>query len=146
MVPDEDAEERLEDRLPERVGQEGASQEPRQIKSAKDEEEDLVERLTFAPNLLNFYRRRFASDVSLEEAERRLRAELKGAKLVRKRHTGEYLRFRVKRRFDVVLDRRPGPEDFKSCYVTKLTLPQRNGERERQPRKRELAPSVTGGG
>lgn len=125
VVPDEDVEECLGDRLPEKVGQEGISERPPQIDSAKEEEEDLLERLIFAPNLLNFYRRRFASDVSLKEAERRLRVELKEAKLVRKRHTGEYLRFRVKGRFDVVLDHRPGPEDFKSCYVTKLRLPRK---------------------
>jgi hypothetical protein len=122
LVADEDVDQRLEDRLPEKVGRNGAPREPLNIEPVA-EDEDIAERLVFAPKLLDFYRRRFASDASARSVESRLRTELRNAELIRKQHTGEYLRLRVKGRFDVVLERRPGPDDFKSCYVTRLTLP-----------------------
>jgi hypothetical protein len=87
------------------------------------EHDDLIDRLTFSPNCIKFYRRQFAKRASMAEADRRLRTELRKAEMVRPRTTGDYLRFRRPGRFDVILKRRPVIEDPSTTYITSLFLP-----------------------
>ncbi len=87
------------------------------------EHDDLIDRLTFSPNCIKFYRRRFAKGASMAEAGRRLRRELRKAEMVRPRATGDYLRFRRRGRFDVILKKRPVVEDPSTTYITSLYLP-----------------------
>jgi hypothetical protein len=124
IVDDRDVEARLGDRLPMKLDATGEPlrHKPPRLESAESEE-SIVERLAFGERCLSFYRRRFAKGATAEQAEDRLRAELRGAEMIRKRHTREYLRLRVPERFDVVLYRRPVQDDFQSCLVTGLQLP-----------------------
>jgi len=87
------------------------------------EHENLIDRLTFSPNCIKFYRHRFAKGVSMSEADRRLRSELRKAEMVRPRATGDYLRLRRRGRFDVILKKRPVVEDPSTTYITSLYLP-----------------------
>jgi hypothetical protein len=124
VVFDSDIEERLGDRLPQKLG---AKSEPLKPKSSQAEiierDEDIVERLVFSPQCIAFYRRCFAKGTTEKRAEERLRNELHMAEKIRKAHTREYLRFRIPGRFDVVLNKRPVQGDFTSCYVAGLQLP-----------------------
>jgi hypothetical protein len=137
VVLDSDVEERLGDRLPEKLG---AKSELLESKSPRvetiEEDEDIVERLVFSPGCIAFYRRRFARGASAKRAEEHLRNELHGAEKIRKGHTREYLRLRVPGRCDVVLNKRPVQGDFASCYVAGLQLPAKPkcGARLRRPR------------
>jgi hypothetical protein len=84
--------------------------------------ECFVARLVFSPEALERYRRRFVKSASLAEAHRRLYEELyRRGKLFRRsfRAPGaskEYLRIRVKGRFDVVLRERP--DEDAAIYIS----------------------------
>jgi hypothetical protein len=95
--------------------------EPAEVVSV--EHDDLIDRLTFSPSCIKFYRHRFAKGASIAEANRQLRSELRKAELVRPRATGDYLRFRRRGRFDVILKKRPVVEDPSTTYITSLYLP-----------------------
>ncbi len=124
VVFDKEVEERLGNRLPERFRIQGERLKAKPpCNKAAEEHEDIVQRLIFDPKLLNFYRQKFAKRSSVAQAEAQLREELRTAKLIRKHHTGEYLRLRVSGRFDIVLDHRPIQGEVASCYVTGLQLP-----------------------
>jgi hypothetical protein len=83
--------------------------------------EGFVARLIFSPEALERYRRRFVKSASPAEAHRRLYQELyRRGKLFRRPFrapgsTKEYLRIRVKGRFDVVLRQRP--EEDPAIYI-----------------------------
>jgi hypothetical protein len=122
VVHDADIEDRLGGRLPEKLGRPGVplkSKPPRIENVEKDE--GVVDRLVFSPDCLNSYRRRFARETSPARAEQRLRAELSGAKKYR-RNRQEYLRLRVRGKFEVVLKRRPVQGDLGSSYVQGLNF------------------------
>jgi hypothetical protein len=95
------------------------------------EHDDLIDRLTFSPGCIKFYRDRFAKGASTTEAGRRLRREVRKAEMVRPRATGDYLRFRRRGRFDLILKKRPVVEDPSTTYVTSLYLPP-NRERSKR--------------
>jgi hypothetical protein len=80
------------------------------------EDEELIDRLTFAPELIAFYRSKFAKRKGLAEAEAQLRRELEAAEVKRKnRH--QYLTLTVPGKYEVVLPRRPRSDRPASCYV-----------------------------
>ena len=103
------------------------------------EHEDLIARLTFSPNCIKFYRHRFAKGASMAEADRRLRNELSKAKMVRPRATGDYLRFRRRGRFDVILKKRPVVEDPSTTYITSLYIPTKRAKAERVKGSKQAA-------
>jgi len=130
-VPEEELEDRLDGSLPEKLRAQGSEvgSMPEPVEEAG---EDLVDRLTFSPSCIDFYRRRFARGVSREKAASRLREELRAAKKMRKRHTGEYLRLRVVGRFDAVLKQSPSLGGFQALYVEGLQLPARPKRKKRR--------------
>jgi hypothetical protein len=101
--------------------------------------DDLIDRLTFSPKCIEFYRRRFAKGVSTAEADRRLRSELCKATMVRPRATGDYLRFRRRGRFDVILKKRPVAEDPSTTYITSLYVPTNRARSKRVKRSKQAA-------
>jgi hypothetical protein len=102
--------------------------EPREPAGVVSVEHDgLIDRLTFSPGCIKLYRRRFAKGASMSEAGRRLRSELRKAEMVRPRATGDYLRFRRRGRFDVILKKRPVVEDPSTTYISSLYLPPDRG-------------------
>lgn len=115
------------DCLPQEAGRKDRLSPPRAPGPAPVEEgESLIERLVCSPQLLSFYRHNFAKRSSPAAAERKLRAELEGARKVRKRIRGKkhrpYLILEVSGRFEVPLWKRPRLEDVDSCYVKGISL------------------------
>lgn len=126
VVHDGDIEDRLGNRLPKiRAPESACRSNPAPAPVEENEQEGWIERLIFSPGCISFYRGCFAKGASLQEAERRLRDELRGAEKLRKRHTGEYLRLRVLGRFDAVLKQSPSSGEFQALYVDGLQLPAR---------------------
>lgn len=80
------------------------------------EDEDLIDRLIFAPELIAFYRNKFAKRRGLAEAEAQLRRELEGAEVKRKNRR-QYLTLTVPGKYEVILSRRPHSDRPGSCYV-----------------------------
>lgn len=136
-----DVESQLGDRLPKIYRAQGAELEYRSMPAPVNEptEEEWVEHLIFSPGCIDFYRRRFAKWASPQEAEQRLRAELRKAKKLRKRHTGEYLRLRAQGRFDAILRASPSSGSFDALYVSQLTLPAKPRRRRKRSRGRRAA-------
>lgn len=114
-----------------------APREPAGVVAIKHD--DLIDRLTFSPKCIDFYRRRFAKGVSMAEADRRLRRELCEAEMVRPRATGDYLRFRRRGRFDVILKKRPVVEDPSTTYITSLYLPTHRARSKRAKKTKQAA-------
>lgn len=115
------------DRLPQEAERKDRLSAPRAPGPAPvEEDEGLIARLVFSPQLLSFYRRNFAKRSSPAAAEQKLRAELEGARKVRKRIGDKkhrpYLILEVSGRFEVPLWKRPRLEDVDSCYVKGITL------------------------
>jgi hypothetical protein len=131
-VPDQELEDRLKGRLPEKQRAQGSDSQPKPAPVEESGDEDWIERLIFSPGCISFYRRAFAKGASLQEAERRLRNELRGAEKLRKHHTGEYLRLRVVGRFDAVLKHSPSSGEFQALYVEGLQLPARPKRKKRR--------------
>lgn len=129
---------RLGDPLPSSIDDEDALAQvsPSRIGSV-EKDEGVVDRLVFSPGCLVSYRRRFARDTPPVEAEKMLRAELRQAKMYRRRPQ-EYLRLRVRGRFEIVLKKRPVQGDLASSYVEGLNfLGQKKRRRPRkEPRRR----------
>jgi hypothetical protein len=113
------------------------SREPAGVVPVKHD--DLIDRLTFSPKCIEFYRRRFAKGASMAEADRRLRSELCKAAMIRPRTTGDYLRFRRRGRFDVVLKKRPVVEDPSTTYITSLYLPTNRAGSKRLKKAKQAA-------
>jgi hypothetical protein len=136
---DSNLEARIADRLPEKPSPSGSalSPDPTRIENIKEDDE-VVDRLVFSPGCLNSYRRRFAEKASPVRAEQRLRAELHGAKKYR-RNREEYLRLRVRGKFEVVLKKRPVPGDLDSSYVHELKFLGPKRRRSRRPSGRRAA-------
>jgi hypothetical protein len=84
-------------------------------------DEGLLDRLTFDPKVIVYYRNRFAKSMSLQKAEAKLRAELGRAEQKRK-HPGQYLTFIVPGKFEIPLKKRPTSDDPDSCYVRGITV------------------------
>lgn len=80
------------------------------------EDEELIDRLTFAPELIAFYRNKFARRKGLAQAEAQLRRELEGSEAKRK-HPGQYLTLTVPGKYEIVLRERPRSDRPDSCYV-----------------------------
>jgi hypothetical protein len=105
--------------------------------------ERFVARLVFSPDALERYRRRFVKSASPAEAHRRLYQELyRRGKLFRRPFRApaaskEYLRIRVKGRFDVVLRKRP--EEDAAIYINEHDV--RISTRRKQRRTPESADS-----
>jgi hypothetical protein len=118
----------------------GAAPEPREPAGVVPvKHDDLIDRLTFSPNCIEFYRRRFAKGVSMAEADRRLRSELCKAEMVRPRATDDYLRFRRRGRFDVILKKRPVVEVPSTTYITSLYLPTNRARSKRVKGSKQAA-------
>lgn len=108
--------------------------------------EGFIARLVFSPEALERYRRRFVKSASPAEAHRRLYQELnRRGKLFRRpsRAPGaskEYLRIRVKGRFDVVLRKRP--EEDAAIYINEQDVRIISTRRkQRRPPSRPRAPA-----
>ena len=84
-------------------------------------DEDILDRLTFDPKVIVYYRNRFAKGMGLQRAEAKLRAALGQAEQKRK-HPGQYLTFIVPGNFEVPLKKRPTSDDPDSCYVRGITV------------------------
>jgi hypothetical protein len=126
-LPQDDVDQSVADRLPPEVGHKNPQLPPKTPRVERlEEDEDIVERLIFSPQLVSFYRRNFAKRSSPAVAERKLRAELEGARKVRKRVRGKkhrpYLTLEVPGRFEVPLWKRPRQGDVDSCYTKGITL------------------------
>jgi hypothetical protein len=123
---EEDLNRRLRQRLPEIPPPVKQEELPSPKLTAVPAGDDWIDDLVFSPKCLRFYRQRFAKDASLEEAERRLRDELRSARKVRlRRRTDEYLRLRVKGRFDAILKESPTSGSDDAVYIDGLRLFQR---------------------
>jgi hypothetical protein len=138
-VPDEEVERRLAGRLPEEHKPRGEELQPGSMPEPVGEpDDDIVDRLVFDRRCVEAYRNRFAKRASLQEAEERLRDELRRAERVRKWH-GEYLRFRVAGRFLVILRRRPIPGDLDSSYISGLNIYGQPKRKRKDPARRKAA-------
>lgn len=84
-------------------------------------DEDILDRLTFDPKVIVYYRNRFAKGMGLQRAEAKLRAALGRAEQKRK-HPGQYLTFIVPGKFEVPLKKRPTSDDPDSCYVRGIAV------------------------
>ncbi|MFL5897152.1 MAG: hypothetical protein ACJ76D_01605 [Solirubrobacterales bacterium] len=91
-------------------------------------DEQILDRLTFAPKLIAFYRNKFARRKTLAKAEAQLRSELKSAR-VRRKHPGQYLTLVVPGRYEIPLKQRPVSDDPESCYVRGITVMKKDGRR-----------------
>ena len=96
------------------------------------DETDLVDRLTFSLKVIDDYRKRFRGGCSVATADKLLWKELKKAQLVRPRGTGDYLRFRRKGRFDVILKNPPSHDDPETTYITQLYFPPKKRRKHRR--------------
>jgi len=85
------------------------------------EDEELIDRLTFAPELIAFYRNKFARRKNLAQAEAQLRRELEGAK-ARRKNRRQYLTLTVPGRYEIVLWKRPRSDRPDSCYVRGINV------------------------
>lgn len=92
-------------------------------------DEDILDRLTFDPKVIVFYRNRFANGMGLQRAETKLRAELSHAEQKRK-HPGQYLTLIVAGKFEVSLRKRPTSDDLDSCYVRGINVLNRAKKRK----------------
>jgi hypothetical protein len=85
------------------------------------EDEELIDRLTFAPELIAFYRNKFSRRKNLAQAEAQLRRELEGAK-ARRKNRRQYLTLTVPGRYEIVLWKRPRSDRPDSCYVRGINV------------------------
>jgi len=85
------------------------------------EDEELIDRLTFAPEAIAFYRKKFARRKGLAQAEAQLRRELERSEAKRK-HPGQYLTLTVPGKYEIVLRKRPRSDRPASCYVRGISL------------------------
>jgi hypothetical protein len=85
------------------------------------EDEELIDRLTFAPQLIAFYRNKFARRKGLADAEAQLRRELEKSEAKRKNRR-QYLTLTVPGKYEVVLWKRPRSDRPESCYVRGLNV------------------------
>jgi hypothetical protein len=92
-------------------------------------DEDILNRLTFDPKVIVYYRNRFAKGMGLQMAEAKLRAALGQAEQKRK-HPGQYLTLIVPGKFEVSLRKRPISDDPDSCYVRGITVLNRAKKRK----------------
>lgn len=92
-------------------------------------DEDILDRLTFDPKAIVYYRNRFAKGMGLQGAEAKLRVELGEAEQKRK-HPGQYLTLIVPGKFEVPLKKRPTSDDPESCYVRGITVLNRAKKRK----------------
>lgn len=92
-------------------------------------DEDILDRLTFDPKVIVYYRNRFAKGMGLQRAEAKLRAALSQAEQKRK-HPGQYLTFIVPGKFEVPLKKRPTSDDPDSCYVQGIMVLNRAKKRK----------------
>jgi hypothetical protein len=136
VVHENDIEERLGDRLPEKLGRHGSPLGPKPPRvETLEKDEDVIDRLVFGPGCLNSYRRRFAHGLTAGRAEVQLRTELRSAKKYRKNRR-EYLRLRVSGKFEVVLKGPPVQGDVASTYVHGLNfLGKKRGSRRSSGRR-----------
>jgi hypothetical protein len=84
--------------------------------------------VVFSNACLDSYRRRFASSVRGPALNERLREEIRNRGYIvpgRVSRSGEYTRIRVEHRFDVVLPRKPSPED--PVKIDALCFPRKRG-------------------
>jgi hypothetical protein len=93
-------------------------------------DEDILDRLTFDPKVIVYYRNRFAKGMGLQRAEAKLRAELGQAEQKRKHPGRQYLTFIVPGKFEVSLKKRPISEEPDSCYVRGITVLNRAKKRK----------------
>jgi hypothetical protein len=92
-------------------------------------DEEILDRLTFDPKAIVYYRNRFARGMGLQRAEAKLRAALGQAKQ-RRKHPGQYLTLIVPGKFEVPLKKRPTSDDPDSCYVRGITVLNRAKKRK----------------
>lgn len=85
------------------------------------EDEELIDRLTFAPEAIAFYRNKFARRKGLAEAEAQLRRELEKSEAKRKNRR-QYLTLTVPGKYEVVLWKRPRSDRPESCYVRGISV------------------------
>lgn len=85
------------------------------------EDDELIDRLSFAPGLIAFYRNNFAKRRGLADAEAQLRRELGGAEAKRK-NSRHYLTLTVPGKYEIVLWKRPRSDRPESCYVRGISL------------------------
>jgi hypothetical protein len=85
------------------------------------EDEELIDRLTFAPELIAYYRNKFARRKRLAQAEAQLRQELEGAE-ARRKNRRQYLTLTVPGKYEIVLRRRPRSDRPHSCYVRGINI------------------------
>lgn len=85
------------------------------------EDDELIDRLTFAPELIAFYRNNFAKRKGLAQAEAQLRNELDGAQANRKNQR-QYLTLTVPGKYEIVLWKRPRSDKPSTCYVRGISL------------------------
>lgn len=84
-------------------------------------DEDILDRLTFDPKAIVYYRNRFAKGMGLQRAEAKMRGAL-GQAEQRRKHPGQYLTLVVPGKFEVSLKKRPTSDDPDSCYVRGITV------------------------